>query len=161
MNPLNQYSFIIIAGLVLLGLGGIFWVTGFTRRKAVMLVALALGFVVAWAGLRTGAGAYQEPTQAEVILREAQLPVLVEFYSDFCATCLATRPTLDALEDELKDELKVVRLDVASLAGQTVRVELHVYATPTFILFDAQGNELWRRSGALDPSEVYAALGKS
>ena len=158
MNPLNQYSFIIIAGLALLAVGGYFWFTGFTRRKAAALAALVAAFGAVWIGLRTGASAYQDSTQARVVIREAEVPVLVEFYSDYCAGCLAAKPTLDALETELRGELKVIRMDVASPAGQSLGDELRIHVTPTFILFDPQGNELWRRIGTLDPAEVYAAI---
>jgi thiol-disulfide isomerase/thioredoxin len=161
MNPLNQYSFIVIAGLVLLGLGGAFWFTGFTRRKALALALVTAAFIAVWSGLRTGASAYQQPAQAQIVIREAQRPVLVEFYSDYCAGCLAAKPTLDSLEAELANELTVIRLDVASPAGEDLRGTLKLYATPTFILFDAQGNEIWRRVGTLDPGEVREAVGKS
>jgi thioredoxin 1 len=161
MNPLNQYSFILIAGLALLAVGGFFWFTGFTRRKSLALAALAVAFIAVWSGLRTGASAFQDAAQAEVVIREARMPVLVEFYSDYCAGCLAARPTLDALEVDLKDELKIIRLDVASPSGQALGAELRLYATPTFIFFDAEGRELWRRIGTLDPAEVRAAVGKS
>jgi thioredoxin 1 len=161
MNPLNQYSFILIAGLALLAVGGFFWFTGFTGRKSLALAALAVAFIAVWSGLRTGASAFQDAAQAEVVIREARMPVLVEFYSDYCAGCLAARPTLDALEVDLKDELKIIRLDVASPSGQALGAELRLYATPTFIFFDAEGRELWRRIGTLDPAEVRAAVGKS
>jgi thioredoxin 1 len=161
MNPLNQYSFILIAGLALLAVGGFFWFTGLTRRKSLALAALAVAFIAVWSGLRTGASAFQDAAQAEVVIREARMPVLVEFYSDYCAGCLAARPTLDALEVDLKDELKIIRLDVASPSGQALGAELRLYATPTFIFFDAEGRELWRRIGTLDPAEVRAAVGKS
>lgn len=161
MNPLNQYSFILIAGLALLAVGGFFWFMGFTRRKSLALAVLAVAFIAVWSGLRTGASAFQDAAQAEVVIREARMPVLVEFYSDYCAGCLAAKPTLDALEVDLKDELKIIRMDVASPSGQALGAELRLYATPTFIFFDAEGKELWRRIGTLDPAEVRAAVGKS
>jgi hypothetical protein len=33
--------------------------------------------------------------------------------------------------------------------------------TPTFILFDIQGHEVWRSLGSLDASAVLSALGKT
>lgn len=161
MNPLNQFSYVIIAALALLVLAAGFWWTGFTRRKWLALGAAAAACLVLWAGLRTGASAWQDPRQAETAIRESELPVLIEFYSDYCAGCLAAKPTLDSLEEELKGELTIIRLDVASVAGRELGRELNLLITPTFILFDAQGNELWRMLGGLDASAVREALGKS
>lgn len=161
LNPLNQFSFLILAGLGLGGLLAVFYFTGFTRRKGLALGAAALALVVVWLSLRTGASPVQDAAQAELVIRSPRQPVLVEFYSDYCAGCLAAKPILDALERELKDELTVVRLDVASAAGRQLGGELDLRATPTFILFDRYGREIWRTVGELDAAEVRAALDKT
>jgi thiol-disulfide isomerase/thioredoxin len=87
--------------------------------------------------------------------------VLVEFYSDYCTGCLAARPALDALEQELEDHLAVIRLDVASSAGRELGEQLGLRVTPTFILFDAEGREMWRMLGELDAGAVRNALGQT
>ncbi len=159
VNPFNQYSFVIIAGFGLLTLAVVFAVTGFNRRKAAALAAAAAAGLVAWAGLRTGAGSAPEAVQAALVVRAADRPVLVEFYSDYCVACLAAKPTLDALERELRSDLRIIRLDVASAEGRALGEQLELRVTPTFILFDADGLEIWRGLGSLDGGAIRAALG--
>lgn len=161
LNPFNQYSFLLIAagGLVLLAAG--LALTGLTRRKAGAWLVAAAALAVAWLGLRTGPSEFQAADQAELVIRAAERPVLVEFYSDYCAGCLAAKPTLDALERDLKDHLQVIRLDVASAAGRELGEQLDLRVTPTFILFDTAGREIWRSLGSLDGPAVRAALDQS
>ena len=58
----------------------------------------------------------------------------------------------------MRDELKVVRLDVNSAAGRELGARWRAEFTPTFILFDGAGREIWRGAGALDPNAVRTAL---
>jgi thiol:disulfide interchange protein len=158
MSFLNIYSFIIIA-IAVIGLFILFFAwTGWNKRKVLALIALAAAFGLTWWGLRTGAGTTRDPGAAQLVIRQTETPVLIEFYSDFCVGCLAARITVDQLERDLKGQLTVVRLDVASGAGVSLSRQLKATGTPTFILFDAQGQEIWRTVGALNADEVRAAL---
>jgi thioredoxin-related protein len=67
---------------------------------------------------------------------------------------------VDGLEQDMRGELKVVRLDVNSEAGRELGARWRAGFTPTFILFDGAGREIWRGLGALDPDTVRAALAK-
>jgi thioredoxin-related protein len=60
----------------------------------------------------------------------------------------------------MRSELKVIRLDVNSEAGRELGARWDATFTPTFILFDGAGREIWRGMGALDPAAVRAALTK-
>lgn len=161
LNPFNQYSFLLIAGGALLALAALLAVSGLNRRKAVAWLTAAAALGAAWLSLRTGESDFREIGQAELVIRAAERPVLVEFYSDYCAGCLAAKPTLDLLERDLKDELQVIRLDVASAAGRELGGQLDLRVTPTFILFDVDGREVWRSLGSLDATAVRAALDQS
>ena len=65
---------------------------------------------------------------------------------------------MDGLEQELQGRLAVVRIDVQSAAGRELAPEFGFRYTPTFIFFDAQGLELWREVGSLDPKRVRDSL---
>ncbi len=159
---INRFSYIIIATVVLAGMGVYFARSGFTRTRALALGVAALAFFVAWASLRIGDGTATDTQAATLVLRDSQQPVLIEFYSDYCAGCLAARPAVDNLERELGDQLKVVRFNVSSEAGQELAIQLAVEnRTPSFVLLDATGNELWRGFGVFDPAAVKAALNAS
>ena len=61
---------------------------------------------------------------------------------------------MDGLEDELGDQLWIIRINVQEPAGRELAPLYDFRFTPTFIYFDADGNELWREVGSLDPERV-------
>lgn len=61
---------------------------------------------------------------------------------------------MDRLERELEGRADVVRLNVHDPVGQAFTRPLSFRFTPTFILFDGDGNEVWRAVGALDRDVV-------
>ena len=63
----------------------------------------------------------------------ADKPVLVDFWAEWCPPCKAMDPILDQLTTELADKVKIVKLDVDSNPGTTVRY--NVRAMPTLIVF--------------------------
>ena len=63
----------------------------------------------------------------------ADKPVLVDFWAEWCPPCKAMDPILDQLAVELADKVKIVKLDVDSNPGTTVRY--NVRAMPTLIVF--------------------------
>lgn len=161
LTLLNQFSYVFLAAGVLLGLAAWLALTGLSRRKLIVFGATIAALALSWAWLRPGTGLTQSDAPAELVIREARSPVLVEFYSEYCLGCLATESTLDALEAELKGRLSIVRLDISSPAGRQLSAQLNAHFTPTFILFDAEGREIWRAVGELNAAAVRDALGKS
>jgi len=71
---------------------------------------------------------------------------------------MAIRPVVDGIEREWQGRLSVIRLDIQEASGRTLSRELGAMYTPTFILFDGQGREVFRSVGRLDPSELRQAL---
>ncbi|MBE9524630.1 MAG: hypothetical protein IMY76_05995 [Chloroflexi bacterium] len=53
--------------------------------------------------------------------------------------------------------MTVIRVDVQSPAGDAVARDFGTF-TPTFVLFNAQGIELWRVIGSLDPDQVRQSM---
>ena len=68
------------------------------------------------------------------------------------------KPVVDGLEQELGGRLAIIRVDIQSAAGRELAPEFDFRYTPTFIFFDAQGVELWREVGSLDPQRVRDSL---
>ena len=62
-------------------------------------------------GFMSKAMATTDTAFQEDVLR-SDLPVLVDFWADWCGPCRMLAPTLDQIAAELKDKLKVVKLDV-------------------------------------------------
>tara|TARA_R110002124_G_scaffold9547_17_gene49037 strand:+ start:3914 stop:4237 length:324 start_codon:yes stop_codon:yes gene_type:complete len=60
-------------------------------------------------------------------------PVLVDFWAEWCAPCLAMAPALQELSVTLADSVKIVKLDVASNPAITSRY--NVRNMPTLMVF--------------------------
>ncbi len=65
---------------------------------------------------------------------------------------------MDGLEAELGTRLRIVRVNVQDPVGRELAPVYNFEYTPTFIFFDAQGHELWRAIGEIDPAKVRASL---
>jgi thioredoxin-related protein len=65
---------------------------------------------------------------------------------------------VDGIEQDDAGKLVVIRLDVQSQAGRELGAAMDFRFTPTFIFIDAQGQELWRSIGQLDPKRVQESL---
>ncbi len=66
---------------------------------------------------------------------EADLPVLVDFWADWCAPCRMLAPVIKELAEEFDGELKVVKIDVDE--NRRTASEYRVMSIPTLILFDS------------------------
>ena len=64
------------------------------------------------------------------------------------------KPVVDELEQELGDRLHFIRLNIQEEVGRELAPIYGFEFTPTFIFFDANGQELWRQVGGLDTQRV-------
>jgi len=65
---------------------------------------------------------------------------------------------VDGIEREFEGKINVIHLNIQDPVGQELGSVFQFQYTPTFILFDGQGEEVWRTIGAIDPSEVRQFL---
>ena len=63
----------------------------------------------------------------------SNVPVLVDFWAEWCGPCLAIAPVLDELSTELAGKVKIVKLNVDENPSITARDG--VRSIPTMILF--------------------------
>lgn len=68
------------------------------------------------------------------------------------------KPIVDGLERELAGQALFIRLDIQEDVGRELAPVYRFQYTPTFIYFDAQGNEVWREVGRLDAQRVRESL---
>lgn len=68
------------------------------------------------------------------------------------------KPVVDELEQELGDQVLFIRLNIQASVGRELAPVYGFQYTPTFIFFDAHGNELWRVVGDFDPQKVRDSL---
>mgnify|MGYP001793250448 FL=1 len=84
------------------------------------------------------------------LINKSEVPVLVDFYADWCGPCKYMSPVLKSVADKLDDKLKVIKVDVDK--NQKASQVYQVQGIPTLILFH-KGKILWRQSGAM-PEQV-------
>ena len=66
---------------------------------------------------------------------------------------------MDGIEKELSGKVVVVRLNFHSSVGKEIADNYRVEFVPTFIYFDKEGKEGWRRGGEiLSKGEFLAAI---
>jgi hypothetical protein len=71
---------------------------------------------------------------------------------------MAMKPIVDGIEAEFQEELDVIRLDVQKPESRPFMRQFDFQYTPTFILLDGEGNERWRKLGAIDHASLRSAL---
>ncbi|GJQ34652.1 MAG: hypothetical protein HS100_01365 [Anaerolineales bacterium] len=65
---------------------------------------------------------------------------------------------MDELELEIGDQIHIIRLNIQESVGMELAPLYDFEFTPTFIYFDAEGNEVWRMVGEFDPQRVRDTL---
>ena len=72
--------------------------------------------------------------------------------------CMAMKPVVDGIEQEHIDRLVVVRVNLQDPAGKILGDRYESVFTPTFLLFDSEGEIAWKSVGSIDPAEVRQFL---
>ena len=85
----------------------------------------------------------------------SEIPVLIDFYADWCGPCKMLAPILKQVKEELGDTIKIVKIDVDK--NQILAEKYQVRGVPTMILFK-KGKPLWRQSGVLQKAELVQVI---
>lgn len=88
---------------------------------------------------------------------ESKVPVLIDFYADWCGPCITMEPLVEELESAYKDKLEVVRVDTDK--NKALAVGFKVKTIPTFLLFK-NGSQVWRKSGLVSKRELKEIIEK-
>jgi len=85
---------------------------------------------------------------------KSELPVLVDFWAEWCGPCRMLGPTIEALADEYTGRVKVFKMDVDS--NPNTPPKFHVRGIPTVILF--KGGKVVEQLVGNMPKETFIQL---
>ena len=91
--------------------------------------------------------------QKEVV--ESDLPVLVDFWAEWCGPCRAIAPMIDEVSSEMTGKLKVVKVDLDT--SPQLAATFGVQSIPTLLLLK-NGDVLERMVGAVSKAALTEAI---
>ena len=97
--------------------------------------------------------ATRENWDAEVL--KSTIPVLVDFWAEYCKPCKDLAPVLEELASELNGKLKIVKLDVQEY--NDIASAYRVRALPTLLIFN-QGNVQAQMVGGISKTDLKGKL---
>jgi thioredoxin 1 len=94
-----------------------------------------------------------ESFEPEVL--KSDVPVLVDYWAEWCGPCKAVAPVLDEVAKEYSGKLKIAKLNVDE--NQEIPKKYGIRGIPTLMLFK-NGNIEATKVGALSKSQLTAFL---
>jgi thioredoxin 1 len=85
---------------------------------------------------------------------QAEQPVLVDFWAEWCPPCRKLAPVVDALADEYAGRVKVVKLNVDE--SPEVASRYSIFSIPTLLLF--RGGKVVEQHVGFRPREELKAM---
>jgi thioredoxin 2 len=92
------------------------------------------------------------------VVADAQVPVLVDFYADWCGPCKMMAPVLDQVARDRLGSVLVAKLDTD--ANQGTARKFGIASIPTLIVF-RDGREVARELGAIPRPRLDALLNQA
>ena len=97
-------------------------------------------------------------TEFDQVINGADVPVIVDFYADWCGPCKMMAPIFDDLAREQRGKLLVAKMDTD--ASPRTPQSLGIRGIPTLIVFK-QGKEVARQVGAVPKPKLQELLKKA
>ena len=90
------------------------------------------------------------PEQANILIQESSLPILIEFFSTMCVNCQIMHTIIHELAERRTGELMVLLVDIDEYAE--LGAAFGIQGVPTFIIF-SKGFERARIAGGMSEAD--------
>lgn len=84
-------------------------------------------------------------------LISAQVPVLIDFYTDWNESSVLMHPVIRDVAAALGDKAKVIKIDLDK--NQELADALRIKGLPTLMIYKG-GQMIWRQAGELDANSI-------
>jgi thioredoxin 1 len=88
-------------------------------------------------------------------LISTQVPVLIDFYTDWNESSILMHPVIRDVAAALGDKAKVIKIDVDK--NQELADALRIKGLPTLMIYK-EGQMIWRQSGELDANTIISLV---
>ncbi|NVK65824.1 MAG: thioredoxin [Flavobacteriales bacterium] len=85
----------------------------------------------------------------------SEKPTLLDFHATWCGPCKTLAPVLEDVKNEMKDSIRILKIDVDK--NPKVADRYKIRGVPTMILFK-KGEIVWRESGAMDRKTLLSKI---
>ncbi len=86
---------------------------------------------------------------------QSDVPVLVDFWADWCGPCKMIAPSLEEISEELAGKVKIVKMDI--MDSTETPAQFGVQSIPLMVLFK-NGEPVAQKLGAAPKSQLKAWL---
>ena len=85
----------------------------------------------------------------------SEVPVLVDFYAEWCAPCKMMPPILKQVKDHFGDRIRIIKIDTDQ--NPVISHQYQIRSIPTMMLFK-KGEKAWQTSGVMAAGQLISTL---
>jgi len=86
---------------------------------------------------------------------EGELPVVVDFFADWCPPCKAMLPVLSNVKHVVGESATILKMNIDK--NRFYANQFSIQSIPTLIIFK-KGKVIWRKSGTASANEIIQQL---
>ena len=91
-------------------------------------------------------------------VNQSNIPVLVDFWAEWCGPCKMIAPILEELDNEIGDKIKIVKVDVDN--NKKTAMEFSIRSIPTLIIIKNKA-VLAQHIGAVSKSQLESFINQN